>query len=138
MQRSELPRTFRTGELLGSTSVPNAIPVPGEAAAGASSEHFGGSVTPNSMQPFRASTTASTAESALLSLLAAQTAPSSERVTRLVRGLAPDANSQLIATVQSAVADSTTIPQLFHAAATALASTFDVGCAVVVSASRRR
>ena len=132
MQRRELRRPLRTGEFLDSSLGFGAVPRPHTTSSSAQAENDGDAIQ-DSMEPFRMQAS-SASESTLLSLLAAQTAPSGERVTRLVRGSTPDTNSLLIESVQTAIAESTSIPQLFNAVAIALSSAFDLGCALAVSA----
>jgi diguanylate cyclase (GGDEF)-like protein len=76
----------------------------------------------------------SAAEADVLSLLADQSAPSVERVTRLVRGAGPEATYDLLDTVHSAIANSSSIFALFHELTRTISDVFDIGCALAVSA----
>jgi diguanylate cyclase (GGDEF)-like protein len=136
MQRNESRLPIRTGELFSGAPENDEEPEARPAELKASLNNGESAIGSVTVQSFRVPSFSSN-DANLLSLLAEQTAPAIERVTKLVRSSATGPSFDLLAAVESAIVESRSISALFQQITETISDTFDVGCALAISQSGR-
>ncbi len=134
MQRNDLHLPVRTGDLFLGAPESSGKPYSGPAEPSTSLDNGAQSTGSVAVQSFRVPTFSS-ANANLLSLLAEQSPPDVERVTKLVRAPSSQATFDLLEAVQRAITESTSTASLFQRITQTVSETFDVGCALAMSRS---
>ena len=132
MQRNESRHPIRTGELFSGVTESNEDTDEKPAELTTSIDGGEGQIGSVTVQSFRVPAFSST-EASLLSLLADQTAPAVERVTKLVRTPATVPSFDLLEAVQGAIIESKSIQVLFHRVTETISQSFEVGCALAIT-----